>query len=354
MDIKVFSPEEFDKIEYAWKKLENGPDMTAFQLYDWYKNINALYFKEKTKNLFRKWLYILAEENGEPLMIAPLQVIKFSIGYTQIGVPPAFYMIGRLGYTDYLNFIYKEFSEQTAEAILKFVSNKYKMKSFIFDQILESTSLYKFIEGKYKTEKYVCPCASLTLPETFEEYKKILSKSTRQNIRTAINRQKRDGKNLTHELIYELDEETENTLMHIRAERLPLKKKHVYKNCSFAGKVYNHMRDVMVKLFAAEQNVIHENCNPWCFLVKEGERIAGFYWGITNDDKSEYYVILAGVEEDYAWYSPCVSHFYLYIEELYAAENNQIKVFDFTRGGESYKKDLGAEVKMSYRIDFKI
>ena len=35
MDIKVFSPEEFDKIEYAWKKLENGPDMTAFQLYDW-------------------------------------------------------------------------------------------------------------------------------------------------------------------------------------------------------------------------------------------------------------------------------------------------------------------------------
>ncbi|MBR2009543.1 MAG: GNAT family N-acetyltransferase, partial [Peptococcaceae bacterium] len=203
-------------------------------------------------------------------------------------------------------------------------------------------------------EKYICNCAALVLPETFDDYKKRLSKSTRQNIRTAINRQKRDGKLLTHEMIYSIDEQTAKTLMRIRAERLPLKKKHAYDGCSFAGKVYNHIRDVFVKFFSAEQNVIHDSCNPWCFLVKDGEQIAGFYWGISNNDRTVYYVILAGVEEAYEWYSPCVSHFYKYIEELYETENRTIKVFDFTRGGEQYKKDLGAEVHVSYRIDFKI
>ena len=49
MEFKVFSPEEFDRIEDAWKKLQYGSEMTAFQLYDWYKNINALYFREKQK-----------------------------------------------------------------------------------------------------------------------------------------------------------------------------------------------------------------------------------------------------------------------------------------------------------------
>lgn len=354
MDIKVFSPEEFDKIEYAWKKLENGPDMTAFQLYDWYKNINALYFKEKTKNIFRKWIYVLAEENGEPLMIAPFQVIKFSVGYKQIAVPPGFYFIGRMGYSDYLNFIYKDFSVQTAEYILQYVSEKYKLKKFILDQVVEGTALYNFINDKYNNEKYISSCAALTLPDTFDDYKKSLSKSTRQNIRTALNRQNRDGKILTHEMTYSLDEETELTLMRIRAERLLLKKKHAYDGCSFAGKVYNHLRNVFVKLFSAEQNVIHENCNPWCFLVKDGEQIAGFYWGISNNDRSVYYVILAGVEENYEWYSPCVSHFYKYIEELYENDDRKIKIFDFTRGGEHYKKDLGAEVHMAYRVDFKV
>ena len=94
MDIKVFSPEEFDKIEYAWKKLENGADMTAFQLYDWYKNINDLLPKERIKNLVSECIYVLVEENGEPVMIAPLQMLKINLGHKQLGLPRAFYFIG--------------------------------------------------------------------------------------------------------------------------------------------------------------------------------------------------------------------------------------------------------------------
>lgn len=354
MEIKVFSPREFDKIEYSWKKLECGPDMTAFQLYDWYKNINALYFKEKTKKIFRRWVYVLAEENGEPVMIAPIQIVKISIGHKQLGLPIAFYLIGRQGYTDYLNFIYKDFSEEAVKAILGYLEDEYKIHGCCFEQLLETTALYKFLSSNFKHEKYECDCAALLLPETFEEYKKRLSKSTRQNIRTAINRQRRDNKHLAHEMVYEIDSKTADMLMRIRAERLPKKKRDCYKHASFKGKIYNILRDLLVKMFSAKHDIMHDNCNPWCFLVKDGERIAGFYWGITNDTRTAYYVILAGLEEAYAWYSPNISHFCLYLEELYASGNVSVKVIDFTRGGETYKKDLGAEKKTAYRIDFKI
>lgn len=49
MEIETFSPQEFGNLEAYWKQLESGDDMTVFQQYNWYKNVNALYFKEKAK-----------------------------------------------------------------------------------------------------------------------------------------------------------------------------------------------------------------------------------------------------------------------------------------------------------------
>ncbi len=355
MKLKVFKPEDFKKLETAWKTLEVGEDMTAFQMYDWCKNINALYFKERTKKLFREWIYILVTENDEPVMIAPVQVVKVRFNISDYGIRKAFYFIGRQGYSDYLNFIYKDFSPEAVELVIKYLLENYKVRQFMFEQLLENTDFYRYLNEKcttcYKQSLY---CAALKLPHTFDEYKKMLSKSTRQNIRTAINRQNRDGINLHHEMIFYIDDEMSETLAEIRAIRLKDKQRKTTSEMSLLGKTYNLLRDVIIKLFNAKHDILKENCHPWCFLVKKDDRIVGYFWGIRNEARKEYYVILAGVDKEFAWYSPSISHLYLYIKEQYEQDKDDIKILDFTRGGEGYKKDLGASKKNAYVVRFKI
>lgn len=182
----------------------------------------------------------------------------------------------------------------------------------------------------------------------------MLSKSTRQNIRTAINRQSRDGVNLQHRIVYSLDDETLEKLKEIRAQRLKEKQQKSAGKASLFGKAYGFLRKMSIRLFCAEHNVLHNSCAPWCFLVTDGDKIASYFWGIRNDYKKEFYIILAGVDKEYLWYSPSISHLYLFIEEQYKEGADDIKVFDFTRGGERYKTDMGGSKKETYRIDFSI
>jgi hypothetical protein len=354
MNIYEYTPENFNKLESYWKKLERGGDMTAFQLYDWYFYINQLYFKEKTKNIFRKWIYLYVEEQGKPVIIAPVQIVKVGGEFKSIGLRRGAYFIGRQGYSDYLNFIYDEFSEDAVIEIFKFLKEKYLIKHFCFENLLGDSKLYQFIKNNYNYQQHEIYCVALELPETFEEYKALLSKHSRQNIRTALNRQKKDNIELTHELIYDMDETLELSLMNIREQRLGKKKKDDADKSSWKGRIYGKVRSYIRRFFCAKHNVIKECCNPWCFLVWDKTRIVSFFWGVRNVYKGEYYVIFAGVDNDYAKYTPSLSHLYLYIQDVYEKSDNEIKVIDFTRGDEKYKSDMGGKKKDLWTIRFNV
>ena len=49
---------DFKQLEMYWKKLENGNDMTVFQLYDWYKNINQLLNKNQLNGQLLKMPFL--------------------------------------------------------------------------------------------------------------------------------------------------------------------------------------------------------------------------------------------------------------------------------------------------------
>lgn len=360
MKIQEFYPANFSEMETYWKKIEDGKDMTAFQLYDWYKNVNTLFFREKTKKLFRKWIYFLVtDDNDNPIMIAPIQILKMGFGFGRYGIKKGAYFIGREGYSDYMNFIYNNFNAEAVECILQYLHNKYNCKYFRFEQIVESSEVHKFILAKYNASKIPLNCASLVLPNTFDEYHKALSKSTRQNIRTAINRANKNNITLKHEIIFDLDNKTQKKLMFMREKRLgdKIKKSKLIKKkySSFCGQIYNSGALIIKKLFNEKQDIMKEvSCNQWCFCVKDGERIVGYYWGIKNEYKNEYYLILAGVDRDYEWYSPCISHLYLFLKEYYDAGRNDIAAFDFTRGDEKYKYDIGCSNRFTSGLEFKL
>lgn len=338
------------ELESAWKRLEQGQDMTAFQSYDWYLNLQAVHQAEHTKNLFRELRYIAICCEGCPILIAPLEIHKFGIGYKKYGAPRGVYFIGRLGYTDYLNFVYDAFDPSALQILIDYVSNAYSQRIFHFDRMLESAASYQYLCNKYLCESMPEQCAALVLPATFEEYRGLLSKSTKQNIRTAINRAKKNGLVLTHEWIHDEDAATKEKIIALNAQRRAKKNRASRAQMSYAGRIYCFFAEIYRKLFAVPLDVVRVSKNSFCFLVKNGEEIVSFFWGIRNDYLHEYYVILAGVDKEYEWYSPNISHLYLLIEEYYQNQDGRIRVIDFTRGGEGYKKTIGCTQRPVFSI----
>ena len=348
--VKDYSGDLLPELESAWKQLERGQDMTAFQSYDWYLNLQAVHRAERIKNIFRELRYIAVFIKDHPILIAPLEIHKFGIGYKQYGAPRGAYFIGRMGYTDYLNFIYDSFDPAALQTLIDYVSKGYSQRKFRFDRMLESTASYQYLCNNYACESTLEQCAVLVLPARFEEYRSLLSKSTRQNIRTAINRAKKNEIVLTHELIHDEDAVIKEKILELSAQRRENKNKASRAQMSFAGKIYCFFAEIYRKLFAVPLDVVRVSKNTFCFLVRDGEKIVSFFWGIRNEYLNEYYVILAGVDKEYEWYSPNISHLYLFIEEHYQIQTNRIRIIDFTRGGEGYKKTIGCTQRPVFSI----
>lgn len=344
--------EALPELKLVWERLEQGADMTAFQSYDWYQNLQAIHQAERTKNLFRELRYMTVFCKDRPILIAPLEIHKSGVGYKQYGAPRGVYFIGRLGYTDYLNFVYDEFNPDAAEALIAYVSKAYSQRKFYFDRMLESTASYQYLCSKYRGESNPIQCAALVLPATFEEYRSLLSKSTKQNIRTANNRAKKNDLLLTHELIHDEDPAVKEAIIALNAQRHDKKNKASRSQMSTAGRIYCFFAEIYRKLFSVPLDVVRVSKNTFCFLVKDGEKIVSFFWGIRNDYLHEYYVILAGVDKEYEWYSPNISHLYLFVEEYYQQARQDIRIIDFTRGGEGYKKTIGCTVRRTNSLRF--
>lgn len=349
-----YGNDTFNQLEKYWRQLERGADMTAFQSYDWYKGLQPLYAKERTKNLFRKWRYILLLRDSQPVLIAPLEIKSFGIGYKNYGsAVRGVYFIGRMGFTDYLNFIYDSFDPRAVNTLLAYVADKYRQSRFCFDRMLESSECHRYLSEVFSAEKEPVHCAALVFPDSFDTYKTSLSKSTRQNIRTAINRANKNGITLRHELIFDEGEDVKEILLRLCNQRSKKKNANSKKEMSFAGSVYVFFANIFRRLFCAKLDVIRASKNTFSFLVKDGERIVSFFWGIRNIYLNEYYIILVSVDPEYEWYSPNISHLYLFMEEYYKECRQDIRMLDFTRGAEGYKKTIGCTTRPVSTLRFR-
>ena len=352
MRIVEYNPNNFTDIEQEWKALESGDDMTVFQSYKWYQWLNMSYFKEKTKNIFRKWVYLVCkDENNKTVMIAPIQIVKIGKSINGVGLEKGAYFIGRKRYTDYMSFIYKDFSPEAVDCIIEYLKDKWHISKFFFEFVLENTEFSDYLISKYNISgQKTYSSAVLHLPESFDKYYSSLKKHAKQNLRTAINRQKRDCIDLHHEVVYDIDYDLQQTLLEIRSQRLKDKQNKAVSK--FTSKIYNWVHDIINNVFGAKVNVFDCFNQKWCFLVKHNSRIVGFYWGIFDKPKGRYYVIYAGVDKEYSWYSPSLSHLYLWIQELYDNNNFEIKHIDFTVGDERYKTDIGGTVTQIQQLFF--
>lgn len=340
ISVAFFDINAFEKMQDIWIEMAKGKDMTAFQSFSWYKLINEQQLK-KANLIPGKSVYAVAYEDGCAKMIAPVHIFRGPAVLSKLNLNPGAYILGKWGYSDYLNFIYSDFSEECFEAIVEQVKLKFKVSDFFIHQICPRTDISNYIESHYPQGKlFDGNCAKITVKANFEDYHSGLSKSVRQNIRTAFNRAEKDNREIRYEIIKQMDEKDAKEFMDIYLERQQIKNTV---SQSVISKTIYDLQNIIKKQKNKKFNFLLEclkgNSSVFTIGIYSGKEKIGFC--LVANDANAYRVPVVCFKKEYARYSPGIIGIYSFLRDAY--ENGSIKDFDLLKGTEKYKFDLGAE-----------
>lgn len=332
---------ELHSIRDSWKRLQRGDDMTFFQKFEWYEMVGK--FVPSGKGLVSG--YFVVEKEGSAVMIAPLWVITRRIRMVN---KPGVYILGRNGYSDYLNLIYDFFDEVAFQKLTEYVMNRYGVNVWNFEY-LKSSALLSYIRRSVSQGVYVVKdessvtCCGMSLPSCVEKYEASLSKSTRQNIRTAVNRSKKDNLNFVISYDDDCSRPQCNELRQIWQRKKVRRDKA---GVSWKGKIYLKLRWFFYERFLIKfphySPII--DCNTTKILSlkdAQSDEIAAFFCYGMDLEHGVIIVITAGVNEKFIRYSPgfiCVKDFI-----CHCINEGNVNYIDFTRGTEPYKYWLGCK-----------
>ena len=339
--VDVKNVDDLNDMESEWKQLEDGSEMTIFQSFNW----NMLLFKEwrasKYVKAFSKVSVYIVYNEEKPVLILPLIVQIKTTKIKWIGRKKGLYILGIDSYSDYLNAVYKDISDEALDALFYKIEKDFPDLDIRFTDIVENTYI-----DDYLKRKKILPCGTgvsvaVKKAESLEEYNQLLSKHTKQNLRTATNRMSKDG------IIYELiilsrieDSQLLNNLLQLHMQRMKEKELQAAKH-DVVHKVSRKIRVFVRSYNEKHNNIVVESMRTMeqseTVIVKVNSNIAGYLYCLI--DRNKIRVLQNCVNKKYSYYSPMFRGIYDYITRLY--KRNEIQFLDFTRGNEEYKYKLG-------------
>jgi len=342
-NIKYVPAKDMERIQDEWKALETGEEMTLFQSYEWYQMLLEKYIPEDTKNF--ESVYAVVEANGKACMIAPLWIIKRSF---RILNKKGGYIIGRFSFSDYLNFIYLTFDADAFDFLMKDLRRRYGIKKICFeDYFRESTSIYQHVIKSYSIiENKKFPCVTLQLPHTIEEYNKMLSKNSRQNLRTANNRLQKDGKTL---IFNDDDQQVDRQeCMRLREAKLSVK----YADFSLYWKYKYRIIHRLRYRFSSFNPLTHFSHSKVMTAHDENGVLRAFFNYDYDPTRKAIRIMAAGTDLGFARYSPGILLMHQFIEK--AIKQGRLEIIDFSRDDEPSKFALGGNLCYNHRVRYKI
>ncbi len=337
LKFKTYSTIFDEDIKKDWLYLQDGLDMTAFQHYDWY----CMLEKEFKSNFFIKIsgriCYLEILDDDVPIAIAPLHIQKKSIAFKNFGYKKGVYFLGMKGYSDYLNFIYRELNSQQISFLIKSIFSVSGLKKIRLAGVPESSALSLALNSGGIDEQVSCvfeePCVSLKVKETSDDFFKGMKKQFRQNYRTQKHHYEKDGIELTYKLYKGTfnDVETLNRIKEIHEDRFEQKNKD-----NLSMKIYR-IKNKFVGSFDEISYAMKNNQESWVLLGFINGKLVSYIYGL--QDKQALRIMQLGFDRKYAKYSPGIMILIDCILDNFN-EYSQ-KVVDFTRGDESYKFRMG-------------
>lgn len=179
---------------------------------------------------------------------------------------------------------------------------------------------------------------------TFSDYdlhKASLSKSTRQNLRTAVNRLKRDKKDFQYKISL-LDSITDSEveacldLYYCRQERK-------YGLGTWRQLIKKHI-DFNTRLMRKRKGVIA--------ILKIDGAVTSFMFGYLNKVDHSLEIPKLAIDDTYGFYSPGMLLVDMTLEAL--AKHTDIRKLDLCRGTEQYKLKMGGHIYPTYNFEIKL
>ncbi len=336
-----FDHRRFALLEEAWRALEKGRDMSAFQSFEWMLLANEHAAAERAARLVVRTRYYLVERAGIPVLIAPLRVhlTPLSPGHRR-GV----HLVGRNGPADYLNLVYSEFDAHAAGEALSAAVKDFGVSAVRWERMLVGTEAQQWASGLAGAEASVSEAVHLVLPASPAEYSALLSKSTRQNIRTAWNRARSDGVHLDVSISSELGAAEADALAGLKrrreASRQPRKASAVDRLAAVFRRAY------FASLFAPYDEACQgmtRTAQPWVLRVVADGVVCAFAFGLGDllGGRRTLRLLQVGIDENFARYSPGLIGLHRFILEELEQGRPHWDLIDFTRGEERYKFQLG-------------
>ncbi len=334
--IKVYN--KIDQIKSIWKNIYCGSDdLTLYQSYEWNRNIENYYktnlYTFKTFHL----KYFVYFKDNVPLIIAPLAIPRKSNLYIQL--------LGQYSKSGALNFIYSKNVEYSDfEFLIKHIKNKYKNKEIRFYEIGDYTKFGDFLKNNENAEIISQrQCIRSKLDLDIENYYDSLSKSTRQTIRTSYNRLATDNKCGRIEIIYGCEslESFKNSELNELYCKRNCEKNHTESitdipNTEKSNKLLEVVKPLVHAFFPATDPFSTFATNNGFVLVKyfiDG-KLSAYFIALLND--AGYCIVpTLFYDSSFKRYSPGLLMVYEFICD--AIKTQKVKVFDLSRGAETYK-----------------
>ncbi len=347
-EIKIYDYSEFDKIKNEWETLQSGEDMTVFQQYIWYYGLNEQYKKGCFKKSETAKYYVVYKDS-KAKMIAPIHIKKHGYEYKGIGISSGIYIIGQWSFTDYLNFIYDDFDEECAQAIIDELKKNYPRLSLRFSFVKKNNLLDQFLKEKYP-ENYIGQtiCIQVLPHENFDNYYRSMPKYTRRNIKTRINREISAGIEIKIKEYNTISMQDAEEFFSIYVNRSQIKntvslkrdgiKNSIYK---YYNKIYNdNLKSGLQKFNYLIYSMVN---NPQSCLIGmfDGTKKIGFIYCL-KEKSGDLRNCIVCFNGEYGFCSPGITSFYRYFKDyIYSDSNKKAVIVDLTRGTEHYKYELG-------------
>ena len=267
------------------------------------------------KSIFKRFI-VAKGVFCDGVVYAPLFIGKKSIS-----------LIGDYTSASYTGFVFTDnIQKESIKTFVTELTKKFK-RDFIFEKIMPSDGICNVLSLSNGTD-----CMRAVFNSSFDDYFNSLSKSVRQNYRTAINRLNRENKKM-HIDFYVGQRVPKKYKKQILSLYVKRSKQWSKKNRSILSFFHRRFFDLM-------NNNLDKIENSFCSIVFIDNDICGFMMGAFTNDHSVCSIPRLAIDTRYGVYCPGLL---LIIKSAQHLIQIGCNCLDLSRGKEQYKYRVGAK-----------
>jgi len=321
--IEIKKHKKMDDLEQVWKGLYNScPSIVPMAEYEFVIMFNgglvsklSSFLNKKSKNVYYEVL-----DNNETVLILPCVIENNEI--------VSMYTL------DYYDCIFK--NDISAEKMFEYLKtiSRFENKKLKMLRLKNDGATYGKLKNLVKFED--CnECVKINFSKDYEEYYSSLSKSARQNLRTAYNRANTDNLKFEFDIHFgKTSKKVQNQLNKIYLNRRASR----YNNMSFIKKVLfkisDRIADVCFGLNSSFHACLSLNNTPVAFMA-----------GLVNG--KELIVPRLAINDKYSRYSLGIV---LVNETIKVIQQKGFTCLDLSAGTETYKFQMGGQSHICYSL----